>query len=107
MREQLKSDITQCLTCVYNRKEIDDYFEPMIRVQQRLLKWRTFSVQTLYDTILDCAQLKMREIANQVVSEMKTMGVIRTIGADRVQSLDDYELNASNATQARRLQDRN
>jgi len=41
-------------------------------------------VQTLYDTILDCAQLKMREIANQVVSEMKTMGVIRTIGADRV-----------------------
>jgi len=33
MREQLKTDITQCLTCVYNRKEIDDYFEPMIRVQ--------------------------------------------------------------------------
>ena len=95
MREQLKSDITQCLTCVYNRKEIDDYFEPMIRVQQRLLKWRTFSVQTLYDTILDCAQLKMREIANQVVSEMKTMSVIRTIGADRVQSLDDYELITS------------
>ena len=32
MREQLKSDISQCLTCVYNRKEIDDYFEPMLRI---------------------------------------------------------------------------
>ena len=45
--------------------------------------------------ILDGAQVKMREIANQVVEEMKAMGVIRNIGAERVQSLDDYELITS------------
>ena len=95
IQEQLKSDINQCLTCVYNRKELEDYFEPMLRIQARLLKWRSFSVQALYDMILDGALIKMREIANSVISEMKSMGVIRTIGAERVQSLDDYELITS------------
>ena len=45
--------------------------------------------------ILDGAQVKMREISNSIVKEMKAMSVIRTIGADRVQSLDDYELVTS------------
>ena len=84
IQEQLKSDINHCLTCVYNRKEIVDYFEEMLRIQARLAKWRTFSVQALYDMILDGALVKMREIANSVVSEMKAMGVIRTIGTERV-----------------------
>ena len=95
IQEQLKSDINHCLTCVYNRKEIVDYFEEMLRIQARLAKWKTFSVQALYDMILDGALVKMREIANSVVSEMKAMGVIRTIGTERVQSLDDYELVTS------------
>ena len=84
IQEQLKSDINHCLTCVYNRKEIVDYFEEMLRIQARLAKWRTFSVQALYDMIIDGALGKMREIANSVVSEMKAMGVIRTIGTERV-----------------------
>ena len=95
IQEQLKSDINHCLTCVYNRKEIVDYFEEMLRIQARLLKWRTFSVQALYDMILDGALVKMKEIASSVVAEMKAMGVIRTIGTERVQSLDDYELVTS------------
>ena len=69
---------------MYNRKEIVDYFEEMLRIQARLQKWRTFSVQALYDMILDGALVKMREIANSVVAEMKAMGVIRTIGTERV-----------------------
>ena len=32
VKEQLKSDINHCLTCVYNRKDIDDYFDPMLRI---------------------------------------------------------------------------
>ena len=55
-----------------------------IVVQSRRAKWKTFSVQALYDMILDGALVKMREIANSVVSEMKAMGVIRTIGTERV-----------------------
>ena len=58
-------------------------------------------MQTLYDMILDCAQSKMREIANSIIQEMKAMGVIRTIGADRVQSLDDYELLTSSGYSGR------
>ena len=58
-------------------------------------------MQTLYDMILDCAQNKMREIANSIIAEMKAMGVIRTIGADRVQSLDDYELLTSSGYSGR------
>jgi hypothetical protein len=64
IQEQLKADINHCLACVYNRKDIVDYFEEMMRIQARLLKWKTFSVQALYDMILDGAQIKMREIAN-------------------------------------------
>ena len=43
----------------------------------------------------------MREIANSIINEMKAMGVIRTIGADRVQSLDDYELLTSSGYSGR------
>ena len=45
--------------------------------------------------ILDGALIKMREIANSIVTEMKATGIIRTIGPERVQSLDDYELITS------------
>ena len=56
----------------------------MLRIQSRLIKWKTFSVQALYDMILDGALSKMREISNSIVTEMKATGVIRTIGAERV-----------------------
>ena len=32
IQEQLKADINHCLACVYNRKEIGDYFEEMMRI---------------------------------------------------------------------------
>ena len=32
IQDQLKSDINHCLTCVYNRKDLDDYFEVMLRI---------------------------------------------------------------------------
>lgn len=79
------------------------YFEAMLRVQTRLIKWRGFTVQALYDMLMDKAQEKMRAIRKKIVSDMKAIGLVRKSSLERVQSQDDYSLITSAGYSGRSL----
>ena len=83
------------MDCIYNRKDIEEYLEVMIRIQTRLKNWKSFTVQQLYNMILDVSQEKVKQIRRGIIDEMKQCGLIRTMQVDRVQSLDDYQLITS------------
>jgi len=40
---------------IYAGRPLENYFEAMLRIQHRLLKWKGFSVQALYDLLIDKA----------------------------------------------------
>lgn len=88
--EQLKADINQCLFCLYNKKDLNEYFEALLRIQQRLVKWPSFSVQSLYDLIMETVAEYMHAIRKNIVDEMKKVGLVRRFFADRRRSQDDY-----------------
>ncbi len=51
--------------------------------------------------LIDKAQLKMRSIRKKIISDMKTVGLLRMSSIDRVQSLDDYSLLTSHGYSGR------
>ncbi len=56
-----------------------------MRVQTRLLKWHDgFTVQHLYDMMLERAQEKMRAIRKKLITDMKAIGLVRMTTTDRV-----------------------
>jgi hypothetical protein len=69
---------------IYAGRPLENYFEAMLRIQQRLLKWKGFSVQALYDLLIDKAQQKMRQLRKKIISDMKAIGLVRTATVDRV-----------------------
>ena len=80
----MREDLGQCVEAIYARSPIDDYFEAMQRVQARLQKWKGFSVQDLYDMLIDKAQAKMRQVSKKIISDMKAVGLLRMTSIDRV-----------------------
>ena len=83
MSEQIKANINQCLFCLYNKKEFEEYFDQLLQVQQKLMKWPTFSVQSLYDLIMETVSEYMHAIQKNIVDEMKKVGLVRRLCADR------------------------
>ena len=67
----MKSDISHCMNCIYNKKDTEDYFEIMIRIQTRLRQWKSFSVQSLYNIILEVVHEKVKSIRRTLIDEMK------------------------------------
>lgn len=80
----MREDLGQCVEAIYAGSPIDDYFEAMLRVQARLQKWKGFSVQDLYDMLIDKAQAKMRQVSKKIISDMKAVGLLRMTSIDRV-----------------------
>ena len=71
--------------CIYEKKDIDSYFEELIKVQQRLIQWKaSFDVQTLYELIIEVAHQKIKSIRRQLINQMKQTGLVRVVGVDRV-----------------------
>ena len=89
------------MDCIYERKDLEDYFEVMLRIQSRLTSWKSFSVQSLYNMILQIAMERMKSLRRGVIDEMKNCGLIRTMSVQRVQSQDDYSLITSNGYSGR------
>ena len=63
-------DVGACMDAIYSGQPLESYFEAMVRIQSRLLKWRGFSVQALYDILIDKAQQKMRQLRKKIISDM-------------------------------------
>ena len=103
VHRQLREDLGQCLDAIYAGQPLEEYFEAMLRVQVRLQKWKGFSVQDLYDLLMDKAQQKMRALRKKIISDMKALGLVRMASIERVQSLDDYCLLTSSGYSGRTL----
>ena len=83
------------MNAIYEGRGLEHYFEAMLRVQARLLKWRSFSVQALYDMIMELAAERVRSVDDKIIEDMKATGLIQMAGIKRTQSLDDFALITS------------
>ena len=59
------------MNCIYDRKDIEEYFEVMIRIQTRLKQWNSFTVQALYNMIIEVVQEKVKSIRRGIIEDMK------------------------------------
>ena len=105
VQKLLREDVGICLDAIYNGQPLDHYFEAMLRIQARLQANKSMtSVQALYDLFIDKARSKMRQIRKKIISDMKTVGLVRVSPTiERVQSMDDYCLLTSAGYSGRSL----
>lgn len=38
--EQLQTDISHCLFCIYNNYPLEEYFKQLMRIQKKLKEWK-------------------------------------------------------------------
>ena len=85
VHKQLREDLGQCLDAIYGGQPLEAYFETLLRVQARLIKWKKgFSLQDLYDMLIDKAHQKMTAIKEKLVSDMQAAELLRVASIERV-----------------------
>lgn len=91
--ESFQSDLSHCLFCIYNNKELDHYFKQLLKIQKVLKDGKPYIMpQLVADTFVQTIKEFMKGIKIRLVQEMKNSGLLSKVRIQRRYSYDDFFL---------------